>query len=73
LRTHRSALVPRRFVLCGGGATIAQIDAELARRLDESVGIWRMPRGDAASAAAPQPFEPLLASAAALSSLAWSA
>jgi Tfp pilus assembly PilM family ATPase len=81
LRLHRPGLAPRRIVLSGGGGTIAGIATELANRLDLPVSIWRLdgkvdvePDGDPQSAVQRQrDCEPLLASAAALSALAWSA
>lgn len=73
LRLHRSGLLPRQIVLCGGGATIAGIDAELTFRLDHPVIIWRLLHGDDPPNAGQPNYEPLLASAAALSALAWAA
>jgi Tfp pilus assembly PilM family ATPase len=73
LRLHRPALAPARIILCGGGATIAGVDAVLAMRLDLPVAVWRLPPPADGAAAAPRACQPLLAGAAALSALAWTA
>jgi Tfp pilus assembly PilM family ATPase len=73
LRLHRPGLLPERIVLCGGGATIAGIAAELTRRLDQPIELWRLPRTEGESPRVPPGLEPLLAPAVALSALAWTA
>jgi len=72
LRLHRPALSPNRILLCGGGATIHRMDTLLSLRLDLPVEAWRLSRAGA-EPTRPAGIEPLLASAAALSALAWNA
>jgi Tfp pilus assembly PilM family ATPase len=72
LRLHRPALSPDRILLCGGGATIHRMDTLLSLRLDLPVEAWRLSRAGA-QPRTPAGIEPLLASAAALSALAWNA
>jgi Tfp pilus assembly PilM family ATPase len=72
LRMHRPALSPNRMLLCGGGATVRRMDTLLSLRLDLPVDTWRLSRPDA-EPTTPAGIEPLLASAAALSALAWNA
>jgi len=73
LQIHRPGMVPGRLCLTGGGATIRNIEHELAQRLDRGVYVWRMPALKTGATTELRVPQALLAGATALSALALSA
>ena len=68
LKQQRSLLIPRHLWLAGGGAMIAGVERYLTERINISVRAWRL---SGSSRGPAEDLQPLLASAAALSALAW--
>lgn len=72
LRFHRTDVIPDKLYLLGGGAAIRNIDTYLDARIKLPVALWLLPVGSARVMSGSRAPLPMLASAIALSALAWS-
>ena len=71
LKSQRPSLIPKKIWLFGGGATINNVTSVLERQLEMSVEPWRLSRDQFVDRQKREPPLPLLATAMALSALAW--